>query len=178
MRIISGKHGGRVLKSFKGDDVRPTSDRAKEALFNIFKDEIRGKTFLDLFCGSGSVGIEALSRGALVTMCDVSQDSVELTKANLALIKEDCRVIRTDALAFLSSVKERFDFIFLDPPYASDIGIAALKKIDEDLIVSGGGYVIYERDREEAIETVNLVFIRSRKYGKNVFSIYKAKDTI
>ena len=115
MRIISGKHGGRVLKSFKGDAVRSTSDRAKEALFNIFKDKIFGSKFLDLFCGSGSVGIEALSRGAIVTMCDVSKESVALTKANLALIKEDCVVVNADALSFLSSVKEKFDFIFIDP---------------------------------------------------------------
>ena len=176
MRIISGKHGGRVLKSFKGDSVRPTSDRAKEALFNIFKDKIYGSRFLDLFCGSGSVGIEALSRGAIVTMCDVSKESVALTKANLALIKEDCAVVNADALSFLGSVTNKFDFIFIDPPYKSDVGIKALKTIDERGLVNKGGFVVYERDREEAIETVNLEFVKSRKYGRNVFNIYKAKE--
>ena len=105
MRKISGKHGGRVLKSFKGNDVRPTSDRAKEALFNKFKDIIRGARFLDLFCGSGSVGIEALSRGAIVTMCDNSEESLALTRANLALIKEDCKIVTSDELSFLRSAK-------------------------------------------------------------------------
>ena len=115
MRIIAGKHKGRILSTFKGDAVRPTADRAKEALFNIFKDEICGASFLDLFCGSGNVGIEALSRGAVVTMCDNSKESVALTKKNLALIKEDCRVVFCDALDFLRSTKDRFDFIFIDP---------------------------------------------------------------
>ena len=178
MRIISGKHGGRILRSFKGDAVRPTSDRAREALFNIFKDRIYGSKFLDLFCGSGSVGIEALSRGAIVTMCDRSEESIALTKANLALIKEDCRVIRSDALAYLESVTESFDFIFIDPPYASDVGIKALLKIDEKELLTDGGFAVFERDREEVVETTNLVFVRSRRYGKNVFNIYRAEKRV
>ena len=176
MRIISGKHRGRILKNFKGELVRPTSDRAKEALFNIFKDKIRGAKFLDLFCGSGSVGIEALSRGAVVTMCDVSDESVKLAKANLALIKEDCRVVRTDALSFLASSKEKYDFIFIDPPYASDVGIEALKAIDDKGLLSDGGFAVYERDREEKIVLSRMEFAESRKYGKNVFNIYRAKE--
>ena len=177
MRIISGKHGGRVLKSFKGNDVRPTSDRAKEALFNKFKDIIRGARFLDLFCGSGSVGIEALSRGAIVTMCDNSEESLALTRANLALIKEDCKIVKSDALSFLRSANEKYDFIFIDPPYSSDVGIKALKLVDERSLLAVGGYAIFERDREEMIETENLTFLEWRRYGKNVFSIYKAKET-
>ena len=173
MRIIAGKHKGRILSSFKGDAVRPTADRAKEALFNIFKDEIAGSNFLDLFCGSGNVGIEALSRGAVVTMCDNSKESIALTKKNLALIKEDCRVILCDALDFLRTTSERFDFIFIDPPYRDEVGLKALKLVAERGLLTDRGTVIYERDEVVDEQIEGLSFISSRKYGKGIFNIYK-----
>lgn len=172
MRIISGKHRGRVLSSFDGDEIRPTADRAKEALFNIYKDLIPSSRFLDLCAGSGGVGLEALSRGAAVTLIDKSKQSVELIKLNLAKMKEDCNVVCMDALDYLRSTVERFDFIFIDPPYSSDVGLKALDIIAERELVSDSGVVVYERDREENADHGALRFINSRKYGKAVFNIY------
>ena len=173
MRIIAGKHRGKVLKAFDADNIRPTHDRAKEAIFNIFKDDIPSSSFLDLFCGSGNVGIEALSRGAVVTMCDISQKSVDLTKKNLALIKETCTVMKADAIDYLKSVKEKFDFIFIDPPYASEVGLDCLRLVGERCLLKKGGVAIYERDREEKHEIDGLIYLSSRRYGKTVFNIYK-----
>ena len=176
MRIISGKHRGRVLLSFDGDRIRPTADRAKEAIFNIYKERIPNSRFLDLCSGSGGVGLEALSRGASVTLCDNSRESVALAKKNLALLKENCEVVLKDALEFLCTVKERFDFIFIDPPYSLEVGKKALAEIGKRRLLKDGGVVIYERDRAENDEYEGLKFISSRKYGKAVFNIYGVSD--
>lgn len=178
MRIISGKHRGRLLSGFKGESIRPTADRAKEALFNIYKDQLLGRDFLDLFCGSGNVGIEALSRGASVVMCDVSAESVALTKKNLDLLGENCPVCKMDALDFLSSTTGRFDYIFIDPPYKDEVGLKALAVIGDRGLLKDGGIAIYERDREVCAEIKGLKFIRSRKYGKAVFNFYGRAENV
>jgi len=175
MRIIGGKHRGRKLKTFDGADIRPTSDRAREALFNIFQNEIAGSDFYDGFCGSGAVGIEALSRGANVVMTDVSEKSVALTKENLAMIKERATVIKSDCPSFLLETQMKFDFIFLDPPYVSGDGEKALSIIDERGLIKKGGFVILEKDKPIENEYDNLFFVSSRKYGKAYFSIYGGK---
>lgn len=175
MRIISGKHGGRVLKTFEGTDIRPTSDRAKQALFNIFQLKIHGSSFYDGFCGSGSVGIEALSRGANVVFTDISLESIKLTKANLKMINESAEVYLEDCVSYLSRTAKKFDFIFLDPPYRLDDGITALKIIDKRNLLSDGGFVILEKDEIVKVDFKNLVFDSSRKYGKAYFNIYRVK---
>lgn len=175
MRIISGKHGGRVLKTFDGTDIRPTSDRAKQALFNIFQNKIMGSTFYDGFCGSGSVGIEALSRGATVVFTDKSAASIKLTKANLKLINESAEVYTEDCVSYLSRTTKLFDFIFLDPPYKLDDGIGAMQIIDKRKLLKEGGYVILEKDEIVNLPFENLVFDSSRKYGKAYFNIYRVK---
>ena len=120
MRIVGGKFKGRTLSEFKGKDVRPTSDQTRESLFNILQFRISGKSFLDLFCGTGAVGIEAYSRGASrVTLNDISRDSVKLAKENLARLKiSDIEVVTSDALSFLKSGEEKYDYIFIDAHYA------------------------------------------------------------
>ncbi len=176
MRIIGGKNKGRKLLSFEGEDIRPTSDRAKEALFNIFQDKIYGCSFLDGFCGSGSVGIEAISRGAkTVVFTDVAKKSVELTKKNLSLIKEDAKVYLTRIEDYLKTTNEKFDIIFLDPPYALDLGEKAIEIISSRQILNEGGYVILEKDVEVKTEFLGLERQKTRKYGKAYFNIYKAE---
>ncbi len=176
MRIIGGKNKGRKLLSFEGEEIRPTSDRAKEALFNIFQDKIGGSAFLDGFCGSGSVGIEAISRGAKkVVFTDISKKSVELTKKNLALIKEDASVYLTSAESYLKSTSEKFDIIFLDPPYALNCGEEAIEIIASRQILNKGGFVILEKDIEIETKFLGLEKQRTRKYGKAYFNIYKAE---
>ncbi len=174
MRIIAGKHRGRVLKEFAGTEIRPTSDRAKEALFNVFSSFIPGCTFLDLFAGSGAVGIEAISRGAReVVFTDIRRESVDLVNKNLALIKESATVILKNGLDYLKSCNKKFDFIFIDPPYKSDLGISALEIISRIDVLNEGGYVVFESDLEVDTEFQSLTKVSSRRYGKNCFNIYK-----
>ena len=101
-----------------------------------------------------------------------------LIRKNLALIGEDCRVVLSDALSFLGSTKEVFDFIFIDPPYDSDVGEKALCVIGERKLVAAGGVVVYERDREQAVFADGLSFERARRYGKAVFNIYTAVENV
>ncbi len=166
MRIVGGKHRGRTLAGFKGKDVRPTSDRAKEALFNILSPEINGANMLDLFCGSGSVGLEAISRGAdLVVFNDISKDSLAILKKNLAILKESAKVYNLDYKVLLAQLDITFDVIFLDPPYRSDAGTEALKIISERKLLNTGGIAVLESDKPFEGEVPDLVKYDERKYG-------------
>lgn len=174
MRIIGGKHRGRVLKEFAGHDIRPTSDRSREALFNIFSSQILGCKFLDLFAGTGAVGLEALSRGAeKVVFTDTSFKAVDLIKQNLQMFKENGQVVLVDGISYLNKTLSAFDFIFIDPPYKTDLGERALQIIDQNGVLLGGGYAVFESDSERKFEFKTLNYISTRKYGKNCFNIYK-----
>lgn len=171
MRIISGKHGGRILKEFKGCAVRPTSDRAREALFNILGN-VSGLTFLDLFSGTGAIGLESLSRGAdPVTMVDVSRESVEIIKSNLSVLKESAEVVNEDAFSFVKRTNKKFDIIFLDPPYNVDAQ-EVIKTVAERKLLNEGGLLIYERAAENKCEFTCLKLTDSRKYGIAAFDFY------
>ena len=177
MRIVAGKYRGVPLYEFEGYEVRPTSDRAKESLFNILQFSIVGKSFLDLFCGSGSIGIEAISRGAeRVVFTDGAKKSVELTRKNLSKIKENRDVILTDAIAYLSTVREKFDYIFIDPPYNSEVGEKALQIIDERKLLKNGGKIIFEKDSEIKLVPLGLEVVDVRKYGKAYLTFITAKE--
>ena len=176
MRIIAGKHKGRKLNAFDGVDIRPTSDRAREALFNTLQNDIFGAAFYDGFAGSGAVGIEALSRGAVVTMTDVSPKSIKLIKDNLALIGEKADVLQEDCIGFLKRTDKKFDVIFLDPPYALDVLENALRVIGERKILTENGLVIVEKDEWVAVEVDGLKFLKEKKYGKAKFTYYRAEE--
>ena len=171
MRIIGGKFRSRILAEFKGEAVRPTADRTKEALFNILGTRVIGARVLDLFAGSGALGIECLSRGAKeVVFNDCAKDSVALLKKNLSSLKltemEEVKVYTSDALACLGRLNGRFDLIFIDPPYRLEVGVQAVKEIAKRGLLAEGGVVVFERDKplEEAIDGL---FVSSvRKYGK------------
>ena len=116
MRIVGGKYGGRVLSGFEGKDIRPTSDKARESLFNILRDRIYGSNFLDLFCGTGAIGIEAISHGAkTVTFNDIERKSLAVLKSNLEKLKvtEDYKITNFDALSFLMRVQPIYDIIYM-----------------------------------------------------------------
>jgi 16S rRNA (guanine966-N2)-methyltransferase len=121
MRVISGKYGGRKLARFQDDRIRPTTDRVKESLFNILSDRVEAARVLDLFAGTGSLGIEALSRGAAhVTFVDHSASSLAIVKKNLSLLgvaASDFRLVKANAISFLGSGEHPFDLIFIDPPF-------------------------------------------------------------
>ena len=166
MRIIGGKHRGRSLAAFKGKDIRPTSDRVKESLFNILAPEINGANMLDLFCGSGSVGLEAISRGAdLVVFIDVSKDSLEVLKKNLALLRSDAPVYNQDFRTLLNGIDITFDVIFIDPPYKSGFGQEALQIIAARNLLNTGGVAVLESDKPFDGNIPSLVQYDERKYG-------------
>lgn len=176
MRIIAGKHRGRVLKEFKGREIRPTADRAKEAIFNILQTEIQGSSFLDLYSGTGNMGIEAISRGAgRVVMVDSSKDSVALAKANVEMIKENAEIYCTDALSYVLSARGKFDIIFLDPPYDVD-ATPVLEAIAGSGILDEEGVIIYEHSEDFKIGEINcLDHLNTRKYGIAHFEFYGVK---
>lgn len=174
MRIISGKYRGLKLAEFAGADIRPTADRVKESLFNILYGRVAGARALDLFCGSGNLGIECLSRGAeFVHFNDCSAESVKVLKQNLQKIKETgFSVTNLDYAACLARVNG-FDLIFIDPPYRLDIGAPALRLIAEKRILNSGGIAVYERDRAFFGEIEGLNVFDERKYGNTYLTFFE-----
>lgn len=175
MRIIGGKHRGRKLAEFKGDSIRPTADRVKESLFNILAGATAGACVLDLFCGSGNLGLESLSRGAKsVHFNDISKDSLAVLKKNIAALGEQpaCRITNLDYFACLSVAAEKYDIIFIDPPYAKELGIPALSLIAKRGLLNESGVVVYERDRPFEGNVEGLEKYDERKYGKTYLTFF------
>ncbi len=178
MRVIGGKYRSRVLAEFGGQEVRPTSDRAKEALFNILAFKTMGARVLDLFAGSGALGIESLSRGAKsVVFNDAAKDSLAIVKKNLAALKiplgEEARVTGYDFATCLETLQGQFDIVFLDPPYRFDYGRKALEILARKGLLSENGVAVYERDRPFEGEIAGLEKYDERKYGKTYFTFFK-----
>ncbi|MBR2646921.1 MAG: 16S rRNA (guanine(966)-N(2))-methyltransferase RsmD [Clostridia bacterium] len=179
MRIIGGKYRSRVLAEFPGEDVRPTSDRVRESLFNILALKMYGARVLDLFSGSGALGLESLSRGAKeVVFNDCSKDSLAILKKNLAALKipvggDEAKVYNYDFTVCLETLRGEFDLILIDPPYRFDYGVAALKKIAQKGLLSDGGIAVYERDRPFEGEIDGLEKYDERKYGKTYLTFFK-----
>ena len=178
MRVISGKARGVVLKTPEGMQTRPTADRVKEALFSILQFDLPGTKVLDLFGGTGQLGIEAISRGAKsAVFVDAAEAPCKLIKENLrrAKMENEGRVVRSDYLQYLSQCKETFDIIFLDPPYAEVFLENAIKKISEIDILQSGGIIVAERPVEKALNVEIEGFSRSKdyKYGKTVLTLYR-----
>lgn len=179
MRIIGGKYRSRILSDFAGEAVRPTSDRAKEALFNILSLKLYGARVLDLFSGSGALGLECLSRGAKeVVFNDYAKDSLAILKKNLATLKipvngEEAKLVNSDYLVCLENVRGKFDLIFLDPPYRLDYGEQALARIAQKGLLSENGIVVYERDRAFEGKIDGLEQYDERKYGKTYFTFFR-----
>ena len=178
MRVISGTARGRRLKELPGLDTRPTTDKVKEALFNIIQFEIEGRRVLDLFGGTGQLGIEALSRGAeKAVFVDAGEDACKLIRENLKRTKleNQAKVVRADYLQYLSGCKETFSLVLLDPPYAEVFLENALNKISEIDILQTDGIIVCERPLEKKLNVELPGFTRSKdyKYGKTVISIYR-----
>lgn len=174
MRIIGGKHRSRVLTEFAGEDVRPTSDRAREALFNILSFTVRGARVLDLFAGSGALGLESLSRGAKEAVFnDASKASIAILKKNITTLKEEnVRIYNYDFSMCLDAVQGQFDIVFIDPPYKQEYGAQALKKIAERGLLTESGVAVYERDRPFDGEVAGLKKYDERRYGKAYFTFF------
>ncbi|MCL2396476.1 MAG: 16S rRNA (guanine(966)-N(2))-methyltransferase RsmD [Defluviitaleaceae bacterium] len=172
MRVIAGSARGTVLFSPRGDATRPTSDFVKENIFNIIRDDVYGVDFLDLFAGSGAVGIEALSRGAnSATFVDASQKCVALVQRNLekTRLKDKAVVIKADAtnaIEKLAAQGQKFGIIFLDPPYFGDFVDNVLQAIVHKDILARDGYIILEMSKHEAVPRLGgLTVFKEKEYS-------------
>ena len=149
MRIITGSARGALIETLEGEATRPTAERAKEALFSMIQFDIEGRRVLDLFAGSGQLGLEALSRGAAsCTFTDEAREAVDIIIKNAKNTKlfDRSRVSAIDFRSFLRGATEKYDLIFLDPPYASDFVAEALRMIDEKDMLAEGGRIVCETD--------------------------------
>ena len=178
MRVITGKARGVALKTPDGLHTRPTADRVKEALFSIIQFDIPGAKVLDLFGGTGQLGIEALSRDAAsAVFVDEREDACKLIKENLkrTRLEQSARVVRSDYLSFLNSCREKFDIILLDPPYAEIFLENSLKRITEIDILQSGGIIVCERPLEKELSWSFPGYSRSKdyKYGKTLLTLYR-----
>lgn len=173
MRIISGKHRGLKLAEFEVGGVRPTADRVKESLFNIIYGKVADARVLDLFCGSGNLGIECLSRGAeYVQFNDISAASLTVLKRNLAKITESNYGITNLDFTVCLARADKFDIIFCDPPYKSDAGIKSLEIIGKNALLKDDGVVILERDLPFLGSVAGLKVKDERKYGRTYLTFF------
>ena len=168
MRVISGEYRGRRLLEPSGKNVRPTTDQVKEAVFNIIQFDIEGRRVLDLFAGTGQMGIEALSRGAReCVFVDSSNESLRLVKENLRRCGARARTEACDALSFLLR-REGFDLVFIDPPYDSGLAAEAVEAVKEFDILSKGGIMVVESRRDAVLPATQADYGAEKvyRYGK------------
>ena len=178
MRVITGTARGVTLKAPKGMDTRPTMDQVKEGIFSAIQFEVEGRRVLDLFAGSGQLGIEALSRGAgEAVFVDARRDACRIVRENLekTRLAGQAQVVQADYLTYLSGCRKTFDLIFLDPPYAEVFLENALRRISEIDILSDSGIIICERPAEKTLQDgfPGLMHYRDYRYGKAAVTIYR-----
>ena len=175
MRVISGKSRGKKIVSLEGDNTRPTLDRVKEALFNIIQFKVQDAVVLDLFAGTGALGIEALSRGAKEAIfCDKVPDAIKIIKQNITntnnldkstIVNKDYK----DVLETLSKQNKKIDIVFLDPPYKTNLAIDSLQKIIMGNLLTEDGIIIIETDdinkEQEILKIEKVEIFDKRKYG-------------
>lgn len=174
IRIDSGLYKGKRLIENKYDHIRPTTDKVRQALFVKLQFFVPEKHVLDLFCGTGAIGIEALSRGAeKVVFVDKDFRSVEMTKANLKSLKIDQKVFKCDALVFLEKCDEKFDLIILDPPYKSGLYEKVLSKIAEKNLLSSDGIIVCEHAKEDTFDYSPFCVFDEKRYGTIMLTYLK-----
>lgn len=187
MRIISGTARGTNLFTLEGLETRPTLDRVKESVFNIIQNEISGSIFLDLFSGSGAVGLEAASRGAKkVILCDKSKDAIKIINKNIEKthLKEKIELYNVDYKELLKNmINEKLDIIYIDPPYNSDLVINSVKLLISKQLVNKNSLIVIETDQEDKIlkqleeEKLKIEIIDKRKYGRAIIIFLKLKES-
>ena len=177
MRVITGTARGMRLKELPGLETRPTTDKVKEAVFSIVQFDIEGRRVLDLFGGTGQMGIEALSRGAAsCTFVDVRKEAAAVIRANLAhtRLAEGAKVVQGDYLAFLTGCREKFDLILMDPPYASGFLEKALEAAAGIDILSENGIMVCESAAETVLPALSGPYRKGKdyRYGKIKLTVY------
>ena len=178
MRVIAGTRKGTQLKTPDGMATRPTADRVKEALFSVLQFDLPGARILDLFGGTGQLGIEALSRGASsAVFVDLREDACRVIRENLrrTSFSGEGKIIKSDYLSYLKGTKEKFDIILLDPPYAEVFLENSLKMITEIDILQSGGIIATERPSDKVLELEFPGYLRSKdyRYGKTLITLYR-----
>ena len=185
MRITGGQVRGRLLATPKISNIRPTSDRVREAIFNILGQDMSGLTVLDLFSGTGSLGLEALSRGALQAyFIDKSQESLDLVKKNLSLCGYPAqgKFFRKDLSkgvpGLLTLLDKAFDLVFMDPPYRKNLIPFLLNDLSDKELLESNAYVVIESSKSERLPSSpgNLQIIDIRRYGDTKISFYISKE--
>lgn len=179
MRIISGKHRGLVLYTFDSENIRPTADRVKEGVFNKLHFEISGAKVLDLFGGTGAISLEFLSRGAeRVVTVDNNKNSISLIKKNFSKAKEQVNLITDEYYNALSRLKnEKFDIVFVDPPFATDFGEKAIEIISKLNLLEFDGVIVYEHLVDKVFKIPDIFkIVDQKKYGTIMVSYLEHKN--
>lgn len=178
MRIISGKHRGKKLLDFEGMNIRPTTDRVKEAMFNLIQNYILGSSVLDAFSGSGALALEAMSRGADKAICvDKDKKSADIIRKNISTLgyEDSCKILNTDIMTYLERCTDKFDIIFLDPPYNKGFIEPVLNMLVEKSILTESGIIVLESDNTDFCgEIKGLECIKQRRYGRTFVTVYRA----
>ena len=184
MRIVAGTARGQHLKGPKGDAIRPTSDRTRQTLFDVLGQWCDGLTVLDLFAGTGALGLEAVSRGAnKAVLVDQGKEALALCRENASRLRLSPKVEvlgweAVGAIGRLSARGDRFDLVFADPPYALEVGQKLLSALDESALLSPGARICLEHDKREALveQVGRLTRFDERKLGDTVVSLYARND--
>lgn len=178
MRVITGSARGRRLGELEGMETRPTTDRVKEGMFNILQFDIEGRRVLDLFAGTGQLGIECLSRGAAsAVFVDRRADAVKLIRENLKVtdLQDRARVVAGDSMEYLKSLRETFDLVLLDPPYAAGLLEPAIAHIVRFDILAPHGIIVAEHPAERTLPAAQPPYRlhRTYRYGKIGLTVYR-----
>lgn len=180
MRVITGTARGKRLATLEGNDVRPTTDRVKEAMFSMIQFEVEGGNILDLYCGSGQLGIEALSRGGrFCTFVDNHKSSQKVTGENLVTVGmvDRSKIVGQDAVTFAKSVNDSFDIVVMDPPYNSQTTPELLVAISNKM--NSSGVIICESSKEEVMPAVlenEYLLYKSYRYGSIKLTVYRQEE--
>ncbi|MBE6801879.1 MAG: 16S rRNA (guanine(966)-N(2))-methyltransferase RsmD [Ruminococcaceae bacterium] len=175
MRVITGSARGRKLRTLEGDSVRPTTDKVKESIFNIIQFDVEGAKVLDMFCGCGQLGIEALSRGAeFAVFTDISKASINVTEENLENtgFRSSAKTVLGNSLDYLDRTSERYDIAFLDPPYRAGLMEDAIERVR--LHIADAGIIVCETAADEVLpEDIEGFTSKRYKYGKIALTVYR-----
>jgi 16S rRNA (guanine966-N2)-methyltransferase len=175
MRVVAGTHRGRSLKAPKGEQTRPTSDRVREALFSILGESVAGATVLDLFAGSGALGIEALSRGAAhATFVDTANAAISVINDNLETLELEGEVVRMPALRALACTpvtSRQYDLVFIDPPYRLASALGPELSVALQTVLAPTARVVTESDRRDPLP-LELPLQLERRYGDTLIRIH------
>ncbi len=181
MRVITGTARGRRLGELKGQETRPTTGKVKEAVFSALQFDLEGRRVLDLFAGTGQMGIEALSRGASsCVFVDMRRDAAALVRENLAVcgLSDRAQVVCGDAMGYLASVRAPFDLVFLDPPYGDEVLERAIAHIARFDILAPRGIIVAESPAEKTLPALSAPYgvYREYRYGRIKVTVYHREE--